>query len=311
MPNTNNAKMVALSQKIYKEWTRETILVQSCAREFEGELDLQTRELDIPVYHDLSVHKTTIKENELKPVGPEFIKASTKRVTIDKGRYSHWAETKLQKLIQNLSQENSETRKKLVNKWAKEADTELAVYCAKLPATQTIDLKTLLTTDQNTGGVLNTGNIFTATDILKAHVETQNMTLSDFTLFTSSQFHNLIRDAKILLGNNLDANAEFRKGYVGSINDLDLRQINIPEITTRDNDSKLVKAEWGIFKTHDGIQYVVPYKNTISYEISPTEVLMGGTGYQQVEYYDFFNLYPTRLYKVNLVYVAAATAPSL
>jgi hypothetical protein len=62
-------------------------------------------------------------------------------------------------------------------------------------------------------------------------------------------------------------------------------------------------------KTRDGIQYVVPYKNTIEYKIEPSEVLLGGKAYQTVEYYDFFNLYPTRLYKVKIRYSGTDNPP--
>jgi hypothetical protein len=58
----------------------------------------------------------------------------------------------------------------------------------------------------------------------------------------------------------------------------------------------------------DGIQYVVPYKNTLSYEIMPDQVLMGGTAYQTVEYYDFFNLYPKRLFRVKIKYEGSGDA---
>jgi hypothetical protein len=61
MANTEFVKLPALSNKIYKEWYPRTVLVQSCDSSFEGELNLETRELDIPVYHDLTVHQTTIK----------------------------------------------------------------------------------------------------------------------------------------------------------------------------------------------------------------------------------------------------------
>lgn len=311
MPNTTNAQMVALSHRIYKEWVRETVLVQSCDNSFEGELNLETREIDIPVYHDLSVHQTTIKERELKPAPIEFIKSSTKRVTIDKGRYSHWGVTTISKLVEKLSEENSETRKKLVNKWALEAEDELAIWCAKLPANQTIDLITALTvTTTNENGLLGTDNVFKATDILKAKAINNDMAPEDFTLFVSEKFESVIRDAKILLGSNLDANAEFRKGYVGEVNGVNIRRLNARKITARNATTGIVESEWGIWKTRDGIQYVVPYKNTISYEISPTEILLGGTGYQQVEYYDFFNLYPSRLYKVKLRYTGTSNPPT-
>jgi len=312
MANTINAKVVALSHRIYKEWVRKTVLVQSCDNSFEGELNLETRELDIPVYHDLSVHQTTIKERELKPAPIEFMKSSVKRVTIDKGRYSHWGVTKISKLVERLSEEESETRKKLVNKWAAEAEDELATYCAKLPARQTIDLVTLLTVaSTNANGHLTKDNLLKATDILKAKVITNNMTPDDFTLFASEKFETLVRDSKILLGSNLTADDAFRKGYVGEVNGIRVHKHECPKITTRDANTSLVTAEWAIWKTRDGIQYVVPYKNTITYEISPSEILLGGTGYQQVEYYDFFNLYPTRLYKVKIRYEGTANPPSL
>ena len=53
MPNTANVRLPMLSQKIYKEWLAETVLVQSCDNSFEGEFDIANREIDIPVYHDL------------------------------------------------------------------------------------------------------------------------------------------------------------------------------------------------------------------------------------------------------------------
>jgi hypothetical protein len=311
MGNTINADLVKLSRRIYKEWYAKTVLVQSCDNSYEGELNLQTRELDIPVYHDLSIHKTTIKERELKPAPIEFVKSSTKRVTIDKGRYSHWGETNIGKLVENLSAENSETRKKLINRWAQEAEEELGIWCAQLPASQEIDLITLLT-DQSTNanGLLTASNVFKALDILKAHASAVNMTTSDFKLFISEKFLGILRDAKITLGSNLDANEAFRTGYVGHANDVEIREISIAKITTRNASTKLVDAEWAIWKTRDGIQYVVPYKNTISYEITPSEILLGGKGYQTVEYYDFFNLYPTRLYKIKIRYAGTANPPT-
>ena len=149
MANTEFVMLPALSNKIYKEWYPKTVLVQSCDDAFEGEFNLETREIDIPVYHDLSVHTTTIKERELKPAAMEFIKSSTKRVTIDKGRYSHWGQTNISKLVDRLNADNSEVRKKLVNKWAIEAEKELGVWCAQLPATQQIDLVTLFNSCNN------------------------------------------------------------------------------------------------------------------------------------------------------------------
>lgn len=304
MGNTANIRLPMLSSKIYKEWYAKTVLVQSCDDSFESEFDLDKREIDIPVYHDLSIHQTTIKEHELKPAPIDFVKASTKRVSIDKGRYSHWGETKLGRLIEKLDAENSETRSKLIKKWATEAENELGEWCARLPAKQTIDLTTLLS------GVVTKDNVLKAFDILKAKVIKLNMEPSDFKLYASEQLESILRDTKIGI-DGLSKDETFRTGFVGVVNGVDVRKIQIPTLTTRDDDTALVKAEWAIWKTRDGIQYVVPYKNTISYDIAPTEVLLGGRGYQTVEYYDFFNLYPTRLYKVQIGYVALATAPAL
>lgn len=303
MGNTLNANLVKLSQHIYKEWRLKTVLVQSCDNAFEGEFDLETNEIDIPIYHDLSIHKTTLKERELKPAPIEFMKGSVKRVTIDKGRYTHWGKTKLNTLVDRLTQEESQTRDNLTNKWAQDAEEELAVWCAKLPTKQTIDLKTMLTvSDTNAGGNLTSTNILKALDILKAFAIDKKMSPKDFTLFASEKFETVLRDSKILLGSNLDANSAFKSGYVGEANGVTVRQIEVPTITKRDDNTKLVKAEWAIWKTTDGIQYVVPFKDTVTYEIPKTEILLGGTGYQTVEYYDFFNIYPSRLYKVKISY---------
>ncbi len=307
--NTTNAKLVKLSQMVYQEWYRKTVLVQSCDNAFDGELNLKTREIDIPVYHDLSVHTTSLKEREVKPANLEFIRASTKRVTIDKGRYSHWGTTTISKLVDDLSKADSEARKKLTNKWAIEAEKELAIWVAQLPSKQQIDLITLFSANSG-DGILDQDNIFQALDILKAHAEDKNMSPDDFTLFVSSKFEQLLRDTKILLGNNLDANDAFTKGYVGVADGVTIRKHEVKEITTRNTTTKLVEAEWGIWKTKDGIQYVIPYKNTISYEISPDQILLGGTAYQSVEYYDFFNIYPSRLFKVKIRYAGSSNPPT-
>lgn len=313
MGNTFSAKLVDISQKIYQEWYAETVLVQSCANDFKTELDLRTREIDIPVYHDLSIHKTTLKERELKPAPIEFLKKSTIRVTIDKGRYSHWGDTKLDEIVDELSQEKSETRKKLIKKWAVEAEKELGEWCAKLPTKQTIDLITILAAidGTNTNGLLTKDSIFAALDVLKSFVTEKNMSVSDFKLFVSDRFNTVLRDSKMLLGSNLDANEAFKKGFIGYANGVDVRELNVNTIVTRNATTKMIDAEWGIWKTSDGIQYIVPYKTTISYEISPNEILAGGTGYQTIEYYDFFNIYPSRLYKVKIRYSGTATPPSL
>ena len=304
--NTSNAKLVGLSRMVYKEWYRKTVLVQSCDNAFEGELNLEQREIDIPVYYDLSVHQTSLKEREVKPAKIEFIRASTKRVSIDKGRYSHWGETNISKLVDKLSKANSESRKKLTNKWALEAEKELAIWVAKLPVKHQIDWITLLGGD----GILDKDNLLTALDILKAFAEDKDMSPDDFTFFVSSKFEQVIRDAKILLGNNLTADDAFRKGYVGVADGVTIRKHEVKDITTRNATSKLVEAEWGIWKTRDGIQYVIPYKNTISYDIQPDQILLGGKAYQSVEYYDFFNLYPARLFKVKVRYTGTSNPPT-
>lgn len=308
MANTLNAELVKLSSRIYKEWYPKTVLVQSCDNSFEGELNLETRELDIPVYHDLSIHLTTLKERELKPATIEFMKSSTKRVSIDKGRYSHWGTTKLNKIVERLQGEESEIRKKLVAKWAIEAEKELAEYCAfSLGSAQTINIPTILS--WSTTGYLTSDNVMKVLDILRGHAIKNNMSPEDFTLFASEAFETVLRDTKIAL-DGLDANETFRTGFVGKVNNVEIRKIQVSSITTRNASSALVEAEYAIWKTRDGIQYVVPYKNTVSYEIQPNEVLLGGTGYQTVEYYDFFNLYPTRLYRVPLYYKANPTLPT-
>lgn len=311
--NTSNAELVKLSQKIYKEWYPKTVLVQSCDNSFEGELNLETRELDIPIYHDLSIHLTTLKEREVKPADIEFIKASTKRVTIDKGRYSHWGETNIGKLVDKLGQANSEIRKKLVNRWAVEAEKELGEWCAfDLKANQTINIPTILNwgTTKFLEGSGDDANVLKVLDILKAKAIEKNMDPGDFQLFASEAFETVLRDSKILLGSNLSGDEAFKTGYVAHANGVEIRRIQIPSITTRNSDSGLVEAEYAIWKTRDGIQYVVPYKNTISYDIKPSEILLGGKGYQTLEYYDFFNLYPTRLYRVPLYYKADPTLPT-
>ncbi len=307
MGNTLAAKLPALSNKIYKEWYPMTVLVQSCARDFEGELDLDTMEIDIPVYHDLSVHQTSLKERELKPAPIEFIKASTKRVTIDKGRYSHWGNTKLDKLVNRLMKEDSKSRAKLAKKWSIAAEKELAEHCAfNLGAKQTIDLTD---TDIVVGGVVSKTTILSILDTLKAHAVAKDMEPSEFKLFASERFPTICRDAQLDFA-SLDANATFRKGFQGLINDVDVRKLAVASITTRNAKTKQVVAEYGIWKTADGIQYVVPYKNTETYEITPDKVLGGGTGYQTLEYYDFFNLYPNRLFRVKMQYVASSTFPT-
>ena len=308
MANTDFAKLPALSNQIYKEWYPMTVLVQSCDNSYEGELNLETRELDIPVYHDLTVHTTSIKERDLKPAAIEFIKASTKRVTIDKGRYSHWGETNLNKLIEKLSDENSVVRQKLVQKWAVEAERELGAFVVGLPAKQTINTVTAAMLPAISGasanGQLVPQNVIRFLDILKAQAMKNNMMVEEFTFFASEHFESVLRDANLQFDAIPTAAGAFATGEVGRVNGVNVRKIQIHDMVTRNETTGLVESEVAAWKTMDGIQYVVPYRNTMSYEIMPDQVLMGGTGYQTVEYYDFFNLYPTRLYKVQVSYVA-------
>ena len=118
--------------------------MKSCSNEFEGEFDLTNLEIDIPVFGHLSIHKTSIKERDVKPAPVEFKKGSTIRVIIDKGRYNHWGETKLNELMDKLDAEDSETRRRLVQDWALDAEEELGIAVAKLPAKRHIDATTLL-----------------------------------------------------------------------------------------------------------------------------------------------------------------------
>lgn len=304
--NTINAQMVKVSRHVYKEWYAKTVLVQSCSNEFEGELNLETREIDIPVYHDLSIHLTSLKERELKPANIEFMKASTKRVSIDKGRYTHWGETNINKLVNKLTQEKSEILKKLTNKWATSAEKELAEWVAGLGTAQTIDFKS---SSMIADSIVDKDNVVFVLDVLKAHAMENDMDPEDFTFFVSERFEGLCRDAKLSF-EGITNDATFARGTVGKVNGVNIKRLSVSSIVTRDATTSLVDAEWGVWKTRDGIQYVVPYKNTISYEISPQEILGGGTGYQSLEYYDFFNLYPTRLYKVQLSYDGSTAAPT-
>jgi hypothetical protein len=307
MANTDFLQLPALSNQIYKEWYPMTVLVQSCDNAYEGELNLETRELDIPIYHDLTVHTTSIKERDLKPATIEFIKASTKRVVIDKGRYSHWGETNLNKLLEKLSDEKSVVRQKLVQKWAVEAERELGAYVAALPAKQTLNSKTAAMLPAISGissnGQLVAQNVIRFLDILKAQAMKNNMMVEEFTFFASEHFESVLRDANLQFDAIPQASGAFATGEVGRVNGVNVRKIQIHDLVVRNNNTGLVESEVAVWKTMDGIQYVVPYRNTISYEILPDQVLMGGTGYQTVEYYDFFNLYPTRLYKVEISYV--------
>lgn len=305
--NTQNAKLVAFSDQIYKEWWPATKLVQSCDTAYEGQLNLETREIEIPVYHNLHVYQTSMEEREVKPVPIEFIQASTKKVSINKGRYSHWGVTNISKLFNQLSAEDSEVRSKLVHKWAIAADKEVAVYCANLPADQTIDTTD---TDVLSAGYVNTTNVSLFTDILKAQAKKKDYSPEDFTLFCSEKFQGVVRDAKLLIA-NVDGNSAFTNGNPGMINGIKVVEIDVACVTSRNAKTGLVESEYAIWKTRDAIQYVVPYRTTLTYDITPDKILLGATGYQSLEYYDFFSLYPSRLFRVKLAYKAAPTFPTL
>lgn len=302
MGNTLNVKLPQLSQNIYKDWTAKTVLVKSCDNAFEGEFDLKNLEIDIPVYGHISVHKTSIKEKDVKPAPIEFKKGSTIRVIIDKGRYSHWGETKLNELIDKLSQEDNETRKRLVTRWALDAEEELGIAVAKLPANRHIDLKTIL------GGEVTSSNILKALDILKAKAKSAHMNYQEFELFGSEKIGTLLRDAQIAF-NSTPAKEAFGTGYIGRANGIEIMEMEIDALVKRNATSALVEAEYAIWKTRDAIQYVVPFKTTESYELDHSQVLLGGVGYQTVEFYDFFNLYRDRLYVVDFKYTSSAVLP--
>lgn len=303
MANNLNVDLPKISQKIYKEWLAETRLVKSCSNEYEGEFDLENLEIDIPVYGHLSIHKTTIKEKDVTPAPIEFKKGSTIRVVIDKGRYNHWGETKLEKLMRKLDAEDSVTRQRLVQDWALDAEEELGIAIAKLPAARHIDMATVLS------AVVSKDNVLKMLDILKAKAKAKHMNYREFEFFASEKIGSLLRDAQIGFGST-PAKAAFGEGYIGKANGVEIFEIEIDALVKRNATTALVEAEFGVWKTRDAIQYVVPYKTTVSYKLDPGEVLLGGVGYQTVEYYDFFNLYASRLYVVDLKYDAAATLPT-
>lgn len=304
MGNTLNVNLPKISQKIYQEWTAKTRLVKSCSNEFEGEFDLTNLEIDIPVFGHLSIHKTSIKERDVKPAPVEFKKGSTIRVIIDKGRYNHWGETKLNELMDKLDAEDSEVRRRLVQDWALDAEEELGIAVAKLPASRHIDAYSLLGNKP-----VDKTNILLLFDILKAKAKAAHMNYQEFDFFASEKIGTIARDAQLEFKSN-PAKAAFGDGYVGRVNGIDLTELEIDALVKRNANTALVEAEYAIWKTRDGIQYVVPFKTTVSYELDLAEVLLGGTGYQTVEYYDFFNIYPERLYVVDIKYDADASLPT-
>lgn len=315
--NTTFANLASISDKVYQEWYNKTVLVASCDNAYSGEFSVEKREIDIPIYHDLSVHKTTIKEGEVKPAPIEFIAASTKRVRIDKARYSHFGQTEIGKMLNTLGDAESESRKKLTNKWAQEAESELGEWVAFNAGVQEI---VVADGTSNANSVLGASGATTAThvdktnilvmlDALKAIAKKNKMPYKDFSLFASERLATVARDANLQF-DSVNGDSAFKNGSVGVIDGIDLREIDIPSITTRNSTTGMVEAEYAIWKAKDGIQYVVPYRNTVEYELSKDQILLGGKGYQMVEYYDFFNIVPTRLYRVKVAYKASATFPT-
>lgn len=301
--NTMNENLPVISQKAHQEWLEKTVLVQSCSRDYEGEFDLAKREIDIPVFGHTTIHKTTFKEREFEPAPIEFRRGSTIRVTLDKGRYNNIGRLKINDIVERLSNNDSAERARITTDWAIDADEELAVACARLPKERHIDVAARgLATVNNT-------NILKFVDLLKNEVVTNNMAYEDFELFTSNKFTSICRDAKIQLMSN-QSGETFEKGYKGTIDGLTLKEVNCAALATRNATSADVECEYAIFKAKDGIQYVVPYKDTVSYEIPANVVLGGGTGYQMIEYYDFFTLQPKRLFVVDIKYTASAQFPT-
>lgn len=301
--NTLNENLPVISQKAHQEWLEKTVLVQSCSRDYEGEFDLAKREIDIPVFGHTTIHKTTFKERELTPAPVEFRRGSTIRVTLDKGRYNNIGRLKIDDIVERLSTDDSAERARITTDWAIDADEELAVACARLPKERHIDVSARGLSD------VKKTDMTLFVDILKDEVIVNNMAYEDFELFVSNKFTSLCREACLFMGLQ-GTDDVFRKGYKGTVDGLVIKEFNCPALTTRNATSADVEAEYAIFKAKDGIQYVVPYKDTISYEISAGTVLGGGTGYQMIEYYDFFTLQPKRLYIVDIKYKDTAQFPT-
>lgn len=319
--NTTFADLAKISDKVYQEWYNKTVLVKSCSNEYEGEFSVEKREVDIPIYQDLSVHYTTIKEGEVKPAPIEFIAASTKRVRIDKARYSHFGQTEIGKMLNTLGDAESESRNKLTNKWAQEAEEELGKWVAfdssinEITASSVIAAAGAYDSKETSGsevGYVSAENILVLLDALKARVKVTKMPVADFKLYASEKLASIARDAKLfgVKAGTIDSESAFENGYVGKVDGIDLLELDIPSITKRNATTGLVEAEYAIWKAKDGIQYVIPYRNTVEYDLDKGEILLGGKGYQMVEYYDFFNVVPTRLYRVAIKYSASASLPT-
>lgn len=307
MGNTLHAKLPEISNKIYEELFTKAVLVPSCDRSYEGEFSLENKEIDIPVYQDLSVHKTTLKESELKPAPAERIKSSTIRVGIDKMRYTHWEKLNIESMVDDLLKQDSVVRQRLVNKWAEDAEEELCSAIYGLPASRTLDMTALLGTSNE---VLSKTNITLFFDILKAKVKGKKLSPSDFKLFASERIEGIAAEANMVFGAQ-PASDTFKNGFVGLINQVDVRKHEAENILTRNANTGLVEAEYAVWKTSDGIQYVIPHKETSSYDLYEGDHLFGGKGFKTLQFYDFFNIYPDRLWKVKIQYKASATFPTI
>lgn len=306
--NTDLQKKVLVSQKLYKEWLAKTVLVNDCDHEYEGELDLNTREIKIKIYHDINLYASTVKEGEIKPQDLQFLQGSEKTVVIEKIRYTHWGETEFSHLMDDFNYD-SIVKQKTINKIAQSAEKELAMWVATLPAKQTIDIVDIFKTSGiNTDGVVDKDNIEKAFQVIVANIIKHNGNPEDFTLYVSEKIIHILQEKRL---GYFDANKVFESGFIGKYLGLTIKQLEVAEITNRNDKSGLVEAEWGILKAKEGINYVVPYKTTKEYELDPNKFLLGGKGYQQVEYYDYFNLYPTRLFKIQFSYVKTKNAPEI
>lgn len=305
MGNTLATKLPEISNRIYEELFAKAVLVPSCDRSYEGEFDMDKREIDIPVYHDLSIHKTTIKEAELKPAPAERIKSSTIRVSIDKMRYTHWEKLNIEKMVDDLLKQDSVVRQRLVNKWAEDAEEELFAAIYGLSASRTLDMGSLLSQ-----GYVDKTNITQMFEILKAKVKAKKLTPADFKLFASEKLESVAAEAQLTFG-SLPAEDAFKNGFVGLINKVDVRKHETETVIKRNASTGIVEAEFAVWKTRDGIQYVIPYKETSSYDLYEGDHLFGGKGFKTVQFYDFFNIYPDKLWKVKIPYKSGATYPTM
>ena len=292
-----------LSQKIYKEYINKTVLLGSCANEYEDDFDIDKSQVSIPVYGHLTLHKTSIKELFKKPAAPEFLNAGTITVTIGKVRYHHWAKTKLSEMLDKIQEEDSITRSRMTDDLAINAEEELAVAIVRNPAFTHLDITTLL------GGPLTKTNILAFTEILKAQTRLKNMPYRMFSLFSSEKFKTTARDAGLDFSGE-PANNYFKNGFAGMVDGLDLREHEVAALTNRNANTGVVEAEYAIFKTRDGVQYVTPWKSTDTYKLEKDQVMFGGDAYMSVELYDFFSIYTENVMVAEIKYTAEATLPT-